>query len=44
MEGYANAKSGAEVIAFQNEYMERIEQARSIEKSIDAVVRGCRDV
>ena len=37
LEGYANCKSGAEVIEFQNKYLERIEQARTVERSIDVL-------
>ena len=37
LEGYANCKSGAEVIEFQNQYLERIEQARTVERSIDVL-------
>ena len=34
-EGYANCKSGREVIEFQNQYLERIEQERTIDRSLD---------
>ena len=44
MEGYSKCKSGAEVIEFQNAYMERIEQAKEEEKVIDVGIRSLLDV
>ncbi|KAK8826662.1 hypothetical protein WA538_006121 [Blastocystis sp. DL] len=35
LEGYANCKSGQEVIDYQNRYMERIEQERVVDRSLD---------
>lgn len=35
LEGYASCKSGQEVIEFQNRYLERIEQERTIDRSLD---------
>ncbi|CBK23127.2 uncharacterized protein [Blastocystis hominis] len=44
LEGYSKCKSGAEVIEFQNAYMERIEQAKEQEKVIDVGMRRIWDV
>lgn len=35
LEGYANCKSGREVIEFQNKYLERVEQERTMDRSLD---------
>ena len=44
LEGYANCKSGQEVIDYQNKYMERIEQERVVDRSLDVGLWICFEV